>query len=127
MSCRFCEMIAAGEYEEKDGETVLFPPLCGTTARHMLAAPVQHVARADENPEMLGETMAAAARYARDREIRDFNLIQSNGTAATQGIFHLHVHIVPRVLGDGSGRTWPWTSAPTHLTTDRPCSCLERC
>lgn len=35
------------------------------------------------------------------------NIIQSNGEAATQTVFHLHVHVVPRWTEDNLGRIWP--------------------
>lgn len=35
------------------------------------------------------------------------NIIQSNGRAATQTVFHLHVHLVPRYKGDSMGQIWP--------------------
>lgn len=33
-------------------------------------------------------------------------LIQSNGEAAWQDVFHLHVHLIPRYHGDGLVRPW---------------------
>jgi histidine triad (HIT) family protein len=38
------------------------------------------------------------------------NLITSKGAAATQTVYHLHVHVVPRQGGDGL--PLPWT--PQH-------------
>ena len=38
------------------------------------------------------------------------NLITSKGREATQSVFHLHVHVVPRAAGDGL--PLPWT--PQH-------------
>jgi histidine triad (HIT) family protein len=35
------------------------------------------------------------------------NLITSKGSAATQTVFHLHVHLVPRQVDDGL--PLPWT------------------
>ncbi|CAL9324879.1 HIT family protein [Streptomyces sp. SudanB91_2054] len=39
------------------------------------------------------------------------NLITSKGEAATQSVFHFHVHVVPRQEGDG--RPLPWTAQYT--------------
>ena len=35
------------------------------------------------------------------------NVLQNNGTAAGQSVFHLHIHIVPRFEGDGILPVWP--------------------
>jgi len=35
------------------------------------------------------------------------NLISSAGEAASQSIFHLHLHLVPRWKGDRIGEIWP--------------------
>lgn len=34
------------------------------------------------------------------------SLFQSNGEASGQEVFHLHVHLVPRLLGDGRLTVW---------------------
>ncbi len=43
------------------------------------------------------------------------NLITSKGEAATQSVFHLHVHIVPRQEGDRL--PLPWTPQHTARAT----------
>ncbi len=35
------------------------------------------------------------------------NILQNNGTAAGQSVFHLHIHIIPRYEGDGILPVWP--------------------
>ena len=49
--------------------------------------------------------LAGAIREAVHPE--GLNVIQSNGEAATQTVFHLHVHLVPRWVGDAMGPIWP--------------------
>src|SRR5262245_9681667 len=39
------------------------------------------------------------------------NIIQNNGAAAGQTIFHYHVHLIPRWEGDGAVRLWRPRSA----------------
>lgn len=34
------------------------------------------------------------------------NVLQANGSAAWQSVFHMHVHVVPRYEGDGLRHTW---------------------
>ncbi len=45
----------------------------------------------------------------------DFNVLQNNGEAAFQSVFHVHFHIIPK-HDDGSGLTWPFTT--TQLDPD---------
>jgi len=41
------------------------------------------------------------------------NIIQNNGAAAGQSVFHYHVHLIPRWEGDGVIRLW----RPQHSNT----------
>ena len=42
---------------------------------------------------------------------KDFNVLQNNGAAAYQSVFHVHFHIIPK-MPDGRGLTWPFQSTP---------------
>jgi histidine triad (HIT) family protein len=42
------------------------------------------------------------------------NLISSAGEAASQTVFHLHLHVIPRWSGDRLGSIWP----PSEPLTD---------
>jgi histidine triad (HIT) family protein len=45
-----------------------------------------------------------------------FNIIQNNGPAAGQVVFHYHVHIIPRWDGDQAVKTWkPGQADPNEL------------
>lgn len=45
-----------------------------------------------------------------------FNIVQNNGGAAGQTVFHYHVHIIPRWEGDGALAHWrPGKAAPDEL------------
>jgi histidine triad (HIT) family protein len=43
-----------------------------------------------------------------------YNVMQNNGSAAGQEVFHYHVHIVPRWEGDNAVRAWKQGSADTQ-------------
>jgi len=44
------------------------------------------------------------------------NIIQNNGAASGQTVFHYHVHLIPRWEGDGALRLWtPQASDPAEL------------
>lgn len=113
--CVFCE-IAAGRAPAKHYgrwiSTVVFEPLNPVVPGHMLVAPRQHVSDAVEDPRVTATTMHDAAmvvEYLRriDDRYASVNIITSVGAPATQTVFHLHVHIVPRREGDGL--SLPWT------------------
>jgi histidine triad (HIT) family protein len=53
--------------------------------------------------------MDRASRLAKmitDSGTKSFNLITSQGAAATQTVMHLHLHLVPRTDGDGLKLPW---------------------
>ena len=50
-----------------------------------------------------------AARVARQEGLEDFRLVVNRGACAGQTVFHLHVHVIPRVAGDGFVFPWPHT------------------
>ncbi len=53
----------------------------------------------------------------------DFNVLQNNGEAAFQSVFHVHFHIIPK-HDDGSGLTWPF--ATTQLDPDEGAMLAKR-
>jgi len=61
-------------------------------------------------PETLaavGQTVQRVARGLRAALQPDgINIIQNNGAAAGQSVFHYHVHIIPRWEGDNAVRLW---------------------
>jgi histidine triad (HIT) family protein len=106
--CPFCARIAAGEYEISDRFAVAFEPLNPVTEGHLLVVPRKHVPDAGSSPLAAGRTMELAATIVGPLEFADshYNLITSAGTAATQTVRHLHIHIVPRREGDGLHLPW---------------------
>lgn len=110
-ACVFCSIVAgeapASMVREWD-ETIAIRPRGGVNAGHVLVIPKTHVADVGEDPAVSAVTMARAAELAADLD--DVNVITSKGGAATQTVFHLHVHVVPREEGDGL--PLPWTPRP---------------
>lgn len=102
--CVFCAKIAAGDVERRWPAVVCFEPLNPVTPGHMLVVPVVHVPDVAADPFWSGQTMHAAAELA--AQVGDCNVITSCGTAATQTVRHLHLHVIPRVVGDGLALPW---------------------
>jgi len=105
--CVFCDIIRRREYDFSDRHAVSFTPLNPVTPGHRLFIPFHHVRDSAEMPFLAGVVFESASVYGRIQG-NPFNLITSAGPAATQTIFHLHVHYVPRLPGDGLHL--PWTA-----------------
>jgi diadenosine tetraphosphate (Ap4A) HIT family hydrolase len=79
------------------------------TEGHLLVVPNIHAAMlADLDPGVGGEIFAVAIRLAAAlRKSRlgppAINLHLADGEAAGQEIFHVHLHVIPRLTGDGFG------------------------
>ena len=78
---------------------------------HALILPKQHFANIYEIPDetaakamILGKKMATAMTKALHSD--GFNLVQNNGEAAGQTVFHLHVHLIPRMKDDNIDIKW---------------------
>jgi len=104
--CPFCKRIAAGEYDYEDDCSVAFRPLNPVTPEHWLAVPQVHVTDAMAAPEAAGNALRFAADLAGQMELGHCNFITSAGALATQSVYHLHVHVVPRRAGDGLLLPW---------------------
>ena len=124
MDCIFCR-IANGEipsatvFEDEQVRVILD---LGPAARgHALVLPKEHFKDSTEAPEaLLGHMMAVGASVGA-AEMKafgadGFNLIQNNGEAAGQSVFHLHLHVIPRKAGDGAVGLWaPGKTTPEEM------------
>lgn len=112
-SCAFCA-IADGTapaviVREWPDALAIRPRSGGVNDGHVLVIPRVHVADAIEDPDITADAVRRAAQYAAEVGA-DLNLITSVGGDATQTVFHLHWHVVPRTADDGL--PLPWT--PQH-------------
>ncbi len=116
-TCVFCDIVAGTEPADVFWvwpDTVAITPRHPVTDGHLLVIPTVHVEDFREDPVVSASTMARAAWLANNLR-GDMNLITSAGAAATQTVLHLHIHLVPRLTGDGL--TLPWTGQH-HTATD---------
>ena len=121
--CEFCEIVANEEPAREVLRTesiVAFFPTNPATLGHTLIIPRDHfpdIWSLDESTsrKLTDATLRVARAVKKAIAMDGLNIIQSNGEAATQTVFHLHVHVVPRQLNDGIGRIWPpetnWSEA----------------
>lgn len=103
-NCPFCLKIERGEYNESSRHAVVFEPLNPVVRGHLLVVSRLHIPHAAKDPVMTGQVMEMAARVA--YEMIEANIIVNIGQAATQTIFHLHIHVIPRRPGDGIKLPW---------------------
>lgn len=105
--CVFCEIVAGrapAKIVRYWDDALAIVPRGGVTPGHLLVIPKQHVADFGEDPEVSAATMRRAAELAAGDQ--PMNLITSRGRAATQSVWHLHLHLVPRAEGDGLALPW---------------------
>lgn len=111
--CVFCLRVSQGDYiGTRVTSVVRFEPLSPVAPGHMLFIPKVHVPDAGRRPTVTSRVMLAAAHYAGEQRGQAYNLITSSGRDATQSIFHLHIHYVPRWNGDRL--PLPWTGQVKH-------------
>lgn len=107
--CAFCRIVAgeapATMIQEWPDALAIRPRSGGVATGHVMVIPRVHVPDAGADPVVTGAVMTRAAQLV--GELAAANLITSKGSAATQTVYHLHVHVVPRLAGDGL--PLPWT------------------
>ena len=116
--CVFCDIVAdqaPAQIIERTADTFAFMDINPATDGHLLVIPVRHVtdiweATGDELAVM-GQTTHRLAEVIRTALAPDgLNLLQCNGVAAFQSVFHLHTHLIPRWTTDTI--SLPWVPAP---------------
>lgn len=125
--CDFCDIVATNEPARvvmRSGEVVAFFPIEPATVGHILLVPTTHLRDIWELDErtasLLAEATLQVAHAIRKGLAPDgLNIIQSNGEAATQTVEHLHVHLVPRWVGDAMGPIWPTRTTWSAESMDR--------
>lgn len=109
--CVFCQIVrgaAPARIEAHWPDALAFVPLNPVTDGHLLVVPRVHVTSYLEDPIVTGVVMARAAELAArlGRGLGQSNLITSAGDDATQTVFHMHVHLIPREAGDAISLPW---------------------
>jgi histidine triad (HIT) family protein len=117
--CPFCEINigrAPATFVHEWSDTIAIVPLKPVVDGHTLVIPKTHVADFAADPEVFASTARRAGELMRWTP-RPMNLITSRGREATQSVFHLHLHLVPRAEDDGLAL--PWYSGRTRKADAR--------
>ena len=107
-ACVFCAIVAGespATVVRAWPNAIAIRPRGGVNPGHVLVLPHVHVPDAGTDPDITAAVMRCAAELMAEHDAA--NIITSRGSAATQTVFHLHVHVVPRAEGDGL--PLPWT------------------
>lgn len=114
--CIFCK-IAAKEIPStvvyEDEEVLAFMDIGPIIKGHALVIPKKHCDPVTETPD---ETLAAlhlTAKKVAQAQMNGLgadgvNIMQNNGKAAGQEVFHIHIHVIPRYSDDG--HHWNWNA-----------------
>ncbi len=116
--CPFCAIVAReapAHIVDEDADTLAFLDIAPFTVGHTLVVPKRHT---DDLWSADAQTAAAVMRTAhrvagRLRDALDLdgvNLLQATRAIAFQTVFHLHLHVIPRTVGDGVSVP-PWRKA----------------
>jgi diadenosine tetraphosphate (Ap4A) HIT family hydrolase len=108
--CVFCEIVAGKRQQEsvvyRDDRVVAFLSIGPRNPGHVLIVPAAH---AENFLEVPAETMHAMTDLAKrlaeaiqhtDLKMEGFQLQMNTGKAAGQAVFHAHLHLIPRYVGE---------------------------
>ncbi|MGH9751901.1 MAG: HIT family protein [Blastocatellia bacterium] len=108
--CIFCKLMS-GALEAsmvyQDDCCSAFMDIQPINPGHALVVPNRHAARLAELDEIEGAQMfrvaqrLAAALYKSEVRCEGVNFSLADGEAAGQEVFHVHLHVFPRYVGDG--------------------------
>ena len=110
--CIFCKILAGdvpASMVYRDKLVAAFMDIQPVTSGHVLVVPVRHAAfMAEVKPEESEAMMRVAhqvnaALRASSLPCEGVNYLLGDGEAAMQEVLHAHLHVFPRVRGDGFG------------------------
>lgn len=113
-NCIFCKL-ANGEiptstlYEDEDFRVIL--DASPASKGHALIIPKEHYANLYELDDELASKVLVLAKKMITKltgllGCDGYNIVQNNGEAAGQTVFHFHMHLIPRYKDDAVGLGW---------------------
>lgn len=105
-NCIFCKIInkqASSSIVYEDEKTIAFMDIKPATKGHLLVIPKEHYENIFDIPEELNcylhkITKRLALTVKKVTTADGISIIQQNGRAANQEVFHLHIHVIPRFV-----------------------------
>lgn len=123
----FAEIIAGTAESSRvyeDDTVIAFMDIRPLTSGHVLVVPKVEYRNLAELPSevgaklfVVGQKVASAVRSS-NPAVSGINFFLADGPVAGQEIFHVHLHVIPRTIGDGFGlQARP--STPHRVELDR--------
>ena len=115
-NCIFCKLANGvfptnSIYEDENFNVIL--DVSPATKGHALILPKEHYANMFEIDDDILEKAAKLAKkiMTHEKEILGcdgYNLVQNNGEAAGQTVFHFHMHLIPRYSDNNESKMINW-------------------
>lgn len=113
-NCIFCKILNGDIPSTKiyeDDQFAIMLDIGPASFGHALILPKDHYANIFEMPEEVLSKSICLAKTFGEKLVKalgadGLNLVQNNGTAAGQTVFHYHLHLIPRYDGDSVGDLW---------------------
>jgi Diadenosine tetraphosphate (Ap4A) hydrolase and other HIT family hydrolases len=133
-NCIFCKIAngvipSATVYEDDSFRAIL--DIAPAHKGHVILLPKSHAANLFELDDEIAakalpivKKIACAVKAATGCD--GINVLQNNGVAAGQSVFHLHIHIVPRFEGDGILPVWPQGSYAEGEAAEMAAKIIEK-
>lgn len=107
----------------EDEEVLAFMDAFPLSKGHTLVIPKRPIENIYELDEKTGAKVIAAVTKVSKAVKEAFNpkglnVIQNNGSFASQSVFHLHFHIIPRYDDSYDGFGYKWVEDPTERTDE---------
>ena len=104
--CIFCKIVskkAGAVIVFEDANSIAFLDIHPLNPGHTLVVPRKHYpSMVEMPPEEVGRVFVSVAKVMRGvmkaSKADGINIGQSNGRAASQEVFHMHVHVIPRYI-----------------------------
>jgi len=105
-ACIFCEIATTDRVIDQTDHTFVIRDAFPVTEGHTLIIPKRHVADYfDLNPNETSDIQELLQKHkalieVNDESVDGFNIGINVGATAGQTVFHVHVHLIPRRIGD---------------------------
>ena len=131
--CEFCQIVRGdrpARVVADASDALAFFPLQPACLGHTIVIPKTHVRDLWTAGSLLDTGLMRAVIGVGDAintvlRPDGLNLISSAGEAASQTVFHLHLHVVPRWAGDHLGNIWPPSPPLTDQAKDETAAAIR--